>query len=136
MGALAQSAIGQDGRVPKVTIRDVAERAQVSTATVSRALSGAKPVSPAVAEQVRRAADELGYAGNGIASALRRSRTDTIGMVVPSITNPFFTTLGEGVEHALLDDGRQLFLCSSRSDPQLEEQRLRSLVARQVDGIV
>jgi LacI family transcriptional regulator len=119
-----------------VTIRDVAERAGVSTATVSRALSGAKRVSPAVHEQIRRAVEELGYSGNGIASALRRSRTDTVGMVVPSIANPFFTALVESVEHALLDDGRQLFLCSSRSDPQLEEQRLRSLVARQVDGIV
>jgi LacI family transcriptional regulator len=57
-------------------------------------------------------------------------------MVVPSITNPFFTSLVEGVEHALQDSGRQLFLCSSRSDPALEAQRLRSLVARQVDGIV
>ena len=120
----------------RVTIRDVADLAQVSTATVSRALSGAKPVSAAVAEQVRQAADELGYAGNGIASALRRSRTDTVGMVVPSITNPFFTGLVEHVEHALQDAGRQLFLCSSRSDPGLEAQRLRSLLARQVDGIV
>lgn len=120
----------------RVTIREVAARAGVSTATVSRALSGAKRVSPEVIDQVRRAAEELGYATNGIASALRRSRTDTVGMVVPSITNPFFTSLVEGVEHALQDSGRQLFLCSSRSDPAVEAQRLRSLVARQVDGIV
>lgn len=120
----------------RVTIRDVAERAGVSTATVSRALSGARPVSPSVHEQVTRAADDLGYSGNGIASALRRSRTDTVGMVVPSIANPFFTALVEGVEHALQQAGRQLFLCSSRSDPDLEALRLRSLVARQVDGIV
>jgi LacI family transcriptional regulator len=126
----------EGARVAKVTIREVAERAQVSTATVSRALSGAKPVSPAVVEQVRRAADELGYAGNGIASALRRSRTDTVGMLVPSIANPFFTGLVEHVEHALQEAGRQLFLCSSRSDPELEAQRLRSLMARQVDGII
>ncbi|MEI4271579.1 LacI family DNA-binding transcriptional regulator [Klenkia sp. LSe6-5] len=119
-----------------MTIRDVAERAGVSTATVSRALSGARPVSPAVLEQVTRAAGDLGYSANGIASALRRSRTDTVGMVVPSIANPFFTALVEGVEHALQQAGRQLFLCSSRSDPALEAQRLRSLVARQVDGII
>lgn len=120
----------------QVTIRDVAELAGVSTATVSRALSGAKPVSPAVLEQVTRAASDLGYSGNGIASALRRSRTDTVGMVVPSIANPFFTALVESVEHALQDAGRQLFLCSSRSDPAVEALRLRTLVARQVDGIV
>ncbi|TFV55304.1 LacI family transcriptional regulator [Geodermatophilus sp. DF01-2] len=122
--------------MPKATIRDVAARAGVSTATVSRALSGARPVSPEVAELVRRAAADLGYSGNGIASALRRNRTDTVGMVVPSIANPFFTALVESVEHALQDAGQQLFLCSSRSDPALEAQRLRSLVARQVDGIV
>lgn len=120
----------------RVTIRDVADRAQVSTATVSRTLSGSKPVSPAVAEQVHQAAQALGYAGNGIASALRRSRTDTVGMVVPSLANPFFTSLVESVEHALQDAGRQLFLCSSRSDPALEAQRLQSLVVRQVDGII
>ncbi|MCW2583895.1 MAG: Transcriptional regulator, LacI family [Klenkia sp.] len=122
--------------VARVTIRDVADLAGVSTATVSRALSGAKPVSPPVLEQVTRAAADLGYSGNGIASALRRSRTDTVGMVVPSIANPFFTALVESVEHALQAAGLQLFLCSSRSDPALEAQRLRSLVARQVDGIV
>lgn len=122
--------------VTKATLRDVAERAQVSTATASRALTGARPVSDAVAKQVRQAVEELGYTGNGIASALRRSRTDTIGMVVPSIANPFFTSLVESVEHVLQDAGRQLFLCSSRSDAALEAQRLRSLVARQVDGII
>ncbi|MDK3255201.1 LacI family DNA-binding transcriptional regulator [Blastococcus capsensis] len=120
----------------RVTIRDVARHARVSTATVSRALSGARPVSAEVVEQVRRSAEELGYAGNGIASALRRSRTDTVGMVVPSIANPFFTSLVESAEHALQQAGQQLFLCSSRSDPGLEAQRLRTLVARQVDGIV
>ncbi|TQN44191.1 LacI family transcriptional regulator [Blastococcus colisei] len=122
--------------MPRVTIRDVAARAGVSTATVSRALSGARPVSPEVADQVHRAVQDLGYSGNGIASALRRSRTDTVGMVVPSVANPFFTSLVENVEYALQQAGRQLFLCSSRSDPALEAQRLRSLVARQVDGIV
>lgn len=122
--------------MPKTNIRDVAARAGVSTATVSRALSGARPVSPEVLEQVRQAAAELGYSGNGIASALRRRRTDTVGMVVPSIANPFFTSLVENVEHELQQTGRQLLLCSSRSDPGLEAQRLRTLVARQVDGIV
>jgi ABC-type sugar transport system substrate-binding protein len=86
--------------VARPTIRDVAARAGVSTATVSRALSGARPVSSPVAELVRRAAADLGYSGNGIASALRRNRTDTVGMVVPSIANPFFTALVESVEHA------------------------------------
>ncbi|MFC3999353.1 LacI family DNA-binding transcriptional regulator [Nocardiopsis sediminis] len=123
-------------RVHRVTIAQVAARAGVSTATVSRALSGNRPVSAEIRRRVDAAARELGYAGNTIASALRRSRTDTVGMVVPSIRNPFFTSLVESVEHALHDQGRQLFLCDSRQDVAVEAGHLRSLAARQVDGII
>ncbi|MBO2447757.1 LacI family DNA-binding transcriptional regulator [Actinomadura barringtoniae] len=120
----------------RVTISQVAERAGVSTATVSRVLSGRGPVSPGVQRKVRRAAEELGYQVNSIARALRNSRTDTVGMVVPSISNPFFTSLVENVEHALGQEGRELFLCDARSDPEIEARRLASLVARNVDGII
>ncbi|GAA3141532.1 hypothetical protein GCM10020255_018210 [Rhodococcus baikonurensis] len=57
-------------------------------------------------------------------------------MVVPSIANPFFTSLVVNVEHVLAQRGLQLFLCDSRSDPDVEAQRLKSLVSRQVDGII
>ncbi|WP_393915980.1 LacI family DNA-binding transcriptional regulator [Halostreptopolyspora alba] len=119
-----------------MTIAQVADRAGVSTATVSRALSGTRPVSEEVRRRVLAAARELGYSGNSIASALRRNRTDTVGMVVPSIGNPFFTSLVESVEHVLQAEGRQLFLCDSRQDPEVERQHLRSMIARQVDGII
>ncbi len=85
---------------------------------------------------MQRAAAELGYSVNSIGRALRSNRTDTIGMVVPSISNPFFTSLVENVEHALGGSGKQLFLCDARSDPAVEAERLRSLVARNVDGII
>ncbi|WP_028936348.1 LacI family DNA-binding transcriptional regulator [Pseudonocardia spinosispora] len=120
----------------RVTIAEVAARAGVSTATVSRALSGRGPVSPEVNDRVRTAASELGYQVNSIARALRNSRTDTVGMVVPNIGNPFFTSLVQSVEHALEREGRDLFLCDARSTPALEARRLRSLVARNVDGII
>jgi LacI family transcriptional regulator, galactose operon repressor len=120
----------------RVTIAEVAARAGVSTATVSRALSGRGPVSPEVDRRVRQAASELGYQVNTIARALRNSRTDTVGMVVPNIGNPFFTSLVQSVEHALERDGKVLFLCDAQSDPAVEAKRLRSLVARNVDGIV
>ncbi len=120
----------------RVTIAEVAKRAGVSTATVSRALSGGRPVSPEVSQRVRRAAADLGYSINPIARALRNSRTDTVGMVVPSISNPFFTSLVESVEHALGRTGKQLFLCDAQSDPVVEAKRLASLVSRNVDGIM
>jgi LacI family transcriptional regulator len=85
---------------------------------------------------VRRAAAELGYQVNSIARALRNSRTDTVGMLVPSISNPFFTSLVESVEHVLEREGKELFLCDARSDPVVEARRLASLVARNVDGII
>ncbi|MBO2462787.1 LacI family DNA-binding transcriptional regulator [Actinomadura violacea] len=120
----------------RVTIAQVAERAGVSTATVSRVLSGRGPVSAGVQRKVRKAADELGYQVNSIARALRNSRTDTVGMVVPSISNPFFTSLVESVEHALGREGKELLLCDARSDPEVEARRLATLVARNVDGII
>ena len=120
----------------RVTIAQVSARAGVSTATVSRVLSGRGPVSAEVERKVRRAADELGYQVNFIARALRNSRTDTVGMLVPSISNPFFTSLMESVEHALEREGKELYLCDARSDPVVEARRLASLVARNVDGII
>lgn len=119
-----------------VTISDVAKRAGVSASTVSRVMSAARPVTPAIESVVRKAANELGYTGNSIARALRRKRTDTIGMVVPSILNPFFTTLVDSMERALHAEGKQLFLCDSRQDPAIEADHLRSLIERHVDGIV
>lgn len=120
----------------RVTIADVAAHAGVSTATASRALSGTRAVSGKALGKVTTAAQELGYTGNSIASSLRRSRTDTVGMVVPSIGNPFFTSLVENVEHALQSIGKQLFLCNSRQDPAIEAGHLRELVSRRVDGII
>lgn len=120
----------------RVTISEVAAHAGVSSATVSRVLSASRPVGTDVAERVRRAAAELGYSGNGIARALRTRRTDTVGMVVPSILNPFFTTLVDSMENALHAEGKQLFLCDSRHDPAVEAEHLRSLIERHVDGIV
>ncbi|QKG27410.1 LacI family DNA-binding transcriptional regulator [Actinomadura verrucosospora] len=120
----------------RVTIAQVAARAGVSTATVSRVLSGRGPVSAGVQRKVRKAAEDLGYQVNSIARALRNSRTDTVGMVVPSISNPFFTSLVESVEHALGREGKELLLCDARSDPEVEARRLATLVARNVDGII
>jgi LacI family transcriptional regulator len=119
-----------------VTISDVAVLAGVSESTVSRALSMSRPVGAKVEARVRAAAAELGYSGNSIARALRKQRTDTVGMVVPSILNPFFTTLVDSMENALLAEGKQLFLCDSRQDPVLEAHHLRLLIERHVDGIV
>lgn len=119
-----------------VTLADVARRAGVSTTSASRALTGSRPVTPDVRAAVRTAADELGYTGNSVARALRSQRTRTIGMVVPSILNPFFTVLVDAMERTLQDRDHALLLCDSRNEPSLEARHLTSLVERHVDGIV
>ena len=119
-----------------ITIKDVAERAGVSTATASRVLSGGRKVSPELTERVRESARELGYRHNAVARALRHGRTSSVGMIVPEIGNPFFPSLVEAVERILSKSGRDLLLCDAQQDPAVELRRTRTLMARQVDGLI
>jgi LacI family transcriptional regulator len=118
------------------TIHDVAKLAGVSTATVSRVLSRSRGVQPESARKVLAAAEQLGYRYNAVARALRTNRSNTIGMLVPQISNPFFPALVEAVERRLSREGLELLLCDSQRDVDVEARRLRALVERQVDGII
>ncbi|MDA8359065.1 MAG: LacI family DNA-binding transcriptional regulator [Actinomycetota bacterium] len=118
------------------TIRDVARRAGVSVATVSRALRGSRPVRPDLAVLVHRAAEELGYRPNALAQGLRLRSSGTVGMIVPSIANPFFASCAEAVEKELEISGRTLLLSVSGNDPDLETRRLHGLIERRIDGLV
>ncbi|MDF2048280.1 LacI family DNA-binding transcriptional regulator [Microbacterium sp. Kw_RZR3] len=118
------------------TVRDVADAAGVSVATVSRALSGARAVKPEHRERVAAVAAQLGYRPHSVARALRRARTGVVGMVVPRIDNPFFPQVVSGVERALQAHALALFLCSSDDDVDTESSRLDVLIERQVDGIL
>ncbi len=119
-----------------VTIEDVALAAGVSTASVSRALSGSRPVRPETRRRVLAAASELNYQINPLASALRSKVTRTVGMVVPDIVTPFFPAVIKAVEDALHQSGLGLFLCDANESPALEARRLEALLARSVDGVI
>ncbi|PKQ20797.1 MAG: LacI family transcriptional regulator [Actinobacteria bacterium HGW-Actinobacteria-6] len=118
------------------TIRDVAERAGVSVATASRVLTGSRKVTPDLVTSVQEAARTLGYRHNAVARALRRGRSNTIGMVVPEIGNPFFPAIVEAVERRLQESGRDLFLCDAQQDVGIELSRVQALADRQVDGLI
>ena len=120
----------------KVTVRDVAAAAAVSPATASRALAGHPSVNAEMARRVLKASTELGYSANVFARALRTQRTDTIGMVVPSISNPYFLAAVDAVEQALAETDRSLILCDSRESVATEAARIDLLVNRMVDGLV
>ena len=108
----------------------------MSTATVSRALSGSSTVNPELAARVRAAASRLGYRTNRVARALRRRATQTVGLVVPDLTNPFFPAVVQAVEGALRDAGLSLLLCDAGNDVGLEAELVRNLFDHQIDGLL
>jgi LacI family transcriptional regulator len=114
-------------------IRTVAERAGVSTASVSRYLNG-KGVSAAAEKRILAAVKELGYAPSRVARGLKLSQTLTIGMVIPDITNPFFPALVRGVEDTAGEAGFALTLMNAREDEDREWECLRALQAQRCDG--
>ncbi|MFJ4223197.1 LacI family DNA-binding transcriptional regulator [Microbacterium sp. NPDC089695] len=117
------------------TIYDVAERAGVSPATVSRVFNGTK-VSPEKVEAVRRAAAELDFTPNRAARALRRQSAEVIALVIPDIENPYFTEMARGVEDVAADAGYSVVLCNSDSQTEKEAAYLRIAVAEHMSGVI
>ncbi|MGY3205306.1 LacI family transcriptional regulator [Streptomyces sp. TE5632] len=122
--------------VAEVTLKDVARASGCSVATVSRVLGGTRPVGPEIARRVKEAADRLGYRPNQVARALRSRSTGTIGLVLPQITNPFFPSLVQEVEHALHAEGRAVLFADCNDDPETEAARITALLDRQVDALL
>jgi len=118
------------------TIRDVAEKAGVSVATVSHVINGTRKVAPETEARVRRVMEELGYQPNAIAQSLRKRTTYAIGILVSDITNPFFATLVRGAEDAALEAGYSVIVCNSDEDPQKEDMYIRALWRRRIDGML
>jgi DNA-binding LacI/PurR family transcriptional regulator len=116
------------------TIYDVARLAGVSTATVSRALNGTGQIAPATLATIEAAVEELGYRPNTIARSLVTKSTQTIALLLPDITNPFYAALVSGIQQSALSHGRTMLLCTTEGDPEREEHYLRVLQAKQVDG--
>lgn len=118
-----------------VTIYDVAARANVSPATVSRVMNGIK-VSEPQAEQVRRAAKELNFVPNRAARRLRRRKSEIIALLIPDIANPFFTEVTRGAEDVANQNGLSVLLCNSDDMADKEAKYLRILLSEGVAGII
>ena len=117
------------------TMKDVAKAAGVSLGSVSHYLSGRVTVSPVKASQIQRAIDELGYRVDQGARSLRRKQTQTIGLILPDISNPFYGELARVIEHRLWDEGFQVFFCDSACDIVREQAQFLNLLDRRADGI-
>ncbi len=120
----------------KVTIHDVAQHAQVSVSSVSRALNNYPHVSDALKTRVVAAAAELDYQPAFLAHSLRRGETNSIGFLVGTIANPVMSTIFEAAAEALATSGYAVTLVSSRNQADLDMACLRLLASRQVSGLI
>lgn len=118
------------------SIKDVAKRANVSTATVSRVLRNTGNVTEETRQRVLEAIEALNYQPNVLGRYLRRMETETVLVVVPDIMNPFFSKVLRGIEAVALKHGYQVLLGDTQNDARLEEQYLNVLPQRQVDGMI
>jgi LacI family transcriptional regulator, repressor for deo operon, udp, cdd, tsx, nupC, and nupG len=119
-----------------VRIKDVAKKANVSTATVSRVLSKPETVKEETAKKVLEAIKELNYQPNLLARQLRRLETKTILVVVPDITNPFFSKVLRGIESVAVANGYQVLLGDAGNDVERENGYLNILRQKKADGMV
>jgi LacI family transcriptional regulator len=122
--------------IRRTTITDVARRARVSIQTVSAVFHGKPGISEITRQRVRRAIDRLHYVPNGLASSLRARRTRTIGVLIPSITNPFFPDFVRGIEDSAHREGYSVFLCNSDEQRDKEIQYLQLLRQLTVSGYI
>lgn len=120
----------------RITIKEVAQAAGVSIATVSRILNGQGGVSPVLVEQVETAVKELNYQPNSVARALKIRESKSIGLLIPDIENPFFPALVRGVEDAAQSSGYALILCNTDGKQAAEEKYIQFLLSKQIDGII
>ena len=122
-------------RLASVSIRDVAKRAGVSIATVSRAVNHISSVDPDLAKRVWKAVEEVGYVPNPQARALVSGRSRILGLIVSEITNPFFPELVQEFESLAVSQGYEVMIGSTNYDPVRTESLIRRMLQRSVDGV-
>ncbi len=116
-------------------IHDVARRACVSIATVSRVVNGIATVDPELAKRVWKAVDEVGYVPNTQARALVSGRSRILGLMVSEITNPFFPELVQEFDELAVAEGYEVMIGSTNYDPARTELLIRRMIERKVDGV-
>ncbi|NBI07107.1 LacI family DNA-binding transcriptional regulator [Senegalia massiliensis] len=120
-----------------MTIKKIAQLANVSTATVSKVINGKdKYISEATKLKILKIVEQEGYVPNGIAKSLKIKKTKTIGIIIPDVMNLFFSELARGVEDAAEKRGYTVILCNSDNKESKEEKYIQMLQEKKVDGII
>jgi LacI family transcriptional regulator len=118
-----------------ITIKDVAKHTGLSISTISKYLNGGNVLEPNK-ELIEKAIQELDFKVNEMARGLKTSRSMTVGVLIPSLENIFFTSIVSHIESILLQEGYSTILCGYKESPELEEKKLQFLLDKMVDGIV
>lgn len=119
-----------------ITIKNIARLAGVSVSTVSRAMNNTFDVGAETRERILRLAAEHGYRANSVARGLVTQKLYTIGLIVPDISNPFFSEIAVGVERRARALGYNVIFCNSGNDPDMERESIAMLRGKMVDGLI
>lgn len=120
-----------------ITIHDIAQMANVSPATVSRVLSNSDyPVSQVLQDRVRKIAKEVNYIPNMLGKQLKKNESSTIGVIIPSIVNPFYSFVILGIEEIARENQHTVVICNTLQDPELEEEYIRTIMENQIKGLI
>ncbi|MGV2927154.1 catabolite control protein A [Macrococcus capreoli] len=119
-----------------VTIYDVAREAKVSMATVSRVVNGNPNVKPATRDRVNEVIKKLNYRPNAVARGLASKKTTTVGVIIPDISNVYYSELARGLEDIATMYKYQTIISNSDNDAQKEQEIFNNLLSKQVDGII
>lgn len=119
-----------------VTIHDIAKEAGVGKSTISRVINGTGYVSAETVEKVRCVMERHNYHPSSAARNLSKQESDTIGLILPEVNNPFFADILKGVSHMVDKCGYTLILCGSDNDPAKDYRALRAMVSQRVKGLI
>ena len=118
------------------TLKDIAQRAGVTATTVSRVINNRGYISEGTRKKVYAAMEEMHYQPNELARAFSKQYTNTIGLIVPHISHPFFTKVISNIESSAAEKGFKLLLCNSKEQPEKEQDYLDMCMSNRVAGIV
>lgn len=120
----------------KISIIDIAQMANVSIATVSRVLNQRGRYSRETEKRILDLVEQVGYTPNTVAQSLRTRKSQSIGVIVPDITNEFFARIVRSIENAVVPCGYSVFVCDTHEQQELETLHINSLIAKNVDGVI
>ena len=120
----------------KLSMTDVAKLSGVSIATISRVINGSGGYSTITEEKVRKIIKETGFVANSNAKSLRTNLSQTVGVIVPDITNDFFSRVIREIVNSFLKKNYSVFVCDTTENEKKEEQLFKNLIGKKVDGII